>query len=99
MNGTDCLNNSSRARLTGLTINNACLLSDRLKLSDLTDDIRLPFSLGEKSKLRAARGSCSNQSPSRAVSPNQVLTHAARAAAKQPFQAPLVAARERLWLE
>ena len=39
-------------------------------------------------------------------SPNQVLTHAARAAAKQlnkvPFQAPLVAARgarEGLWLE
>ena len=26
----------------------------------------------------------------RAGSPNQVLTHAARAAAKQPFQAPLV---------
>ena len=35
-----------------------------------------------------------------APSPNQVLTHAARAAAKQPFQAPLmVAAREGLWLE
>ena len=37
-----------------------------------------------------------------AFSPNQVLTHAARAAAKQlnkvPFQAPLVAAREGLWL-
>ena len=39
-------------------------------------------------------------------SPNQVLTHAARAAAKQlnkvPFQAPLVAARgarEGLWSE
>ena len=31
-------------------------------------------------------------------SPNQVLTHAARAAAK-PFQPPLVAAREGLWLE
>ena len=30
------------------------------------------------------------------VLPNQVLTHAARAAAKQP---PLVAAREGLWLE
>ena len=36
------------------------------------------------------------------TSPNQVLTHAARAAAKQPFQPPLVAARgarEGLWLE
>ena len=37
-------------------------------------------------------------------SPNQVLTHAARAAAKQPFQAPLVqvaarGAREGLWSE
>ena len=35
-------------------------------------------------------------------SPNQVLTHAARAAARQPFQPPLVAARgacEGLWLE
>ena len=35
-------------------------------------------------------------------SPNQVLTHAARAAAKQPFQPPPVAAsgaREGLWLE
>ena len=36
------------------------------------------------------------------TSPNQVLTHAARAAAKAPFQAPLVAARgarEGLWSE
>ena len=36
------------------------------------------------------------------ISPNQVLTHAARAAAKQLKQAPLVAergAREGLWLE
>ena len=36
-----------------------------------------------------ARGSKLGRSP---ISPNQVLTHAARAAAKQPFQAPLVAA-------
>ena len=46
-----------------------------------------------KRKLRAARGS---------GSPNQVLTHAARAAASQLNQAPLVAARgarEGLWLE
>ena len=56
----------------------------------------------EKRKLRAARGSGITATNS----PNQVLTHAARAAAKQlnkvPFQAPLVAARgarEGLWSE
>ena len=55
-----------------------------------SSDIRLPFSLGEKRKLRAARGSGITASPNqvlthaaRAASPNQMLTHAARAAASQ----------------
>ena len=50
---------------------------------------------------REARGAAAKLPPHRGQ-PNQVLTHAARAAAEQlnkPFQPPLVAAREGLWLE
>ena len=44
----------------------------------------------------------SERAENRLDSPNQVLTHAARTAAKQlnnPFQPPLMAARGGLWLE